>query len=232
MSRSLQLSLVGIHQARMAFYCLGDTQDDFADKLKVSRGTVSNFLNGKPVYRKNFYNFCEALNLEVKNVMLTIFPISDESTFDGEIEPSLSQQQGGLPVQLKQWIENKFEEDWLDISIITSSSLAYSTRFSETDVCRGRIIILNKFYLSLLIFLKQLTGDKLYLKIQVHPQHTEYLPLRLKLVLLSNKQVIKEVIAKEDSNFIQAILLELSSGEEFTLKIIHQEFSFTKSFIF
>lgn len=216
MPSSVRLSLTGIHQARLAFDCLGNTQDDFADKLQVSRGTVSNFLNGKPIYRKNFYNFCDALNLEVKAVMFKTLP----------------QPLGGLPVQLNQWLKNNFEEDWLDVNHLIAINPEYSIRFIPTDACRGRIIVLDEFSLSLLIFLKRLEIDKLHLKIQVHPYQTEYLPSNLELVLLSKEQVIKEVISKENTNFIQAVLLELLDGEEFTLKIIHQDFSFSKSFIF
>jgi transcriptional regulator with XRE-family HTH domain len=68
MSRSLVASPEGIKLARKAFKATGLTQTDFAIEVKLGYTTVSNFLNGKPIYRTNFQEICVFLDLDWKDI--------------------------------------------------------------------------------------------------------------------------------------------------------------------
>lgn len=229
----MKLSRKGMDDAMMAVKCFGYTQDDLRCKADLSRSTVSHFLDGKCVFKSNFHALCTALNLDVKSVMSGTPSEAEDSILDDNSEYSSLQEPAISTVDLNQWLENNFAPKWQSINTVTGSDFEYSTRFTETEISRGRRIILDQFHLNLLIFLKKIAKGKIYLKIQIHSQKEKtYLPSGLKLILLSKDRVVKEVIAQEDSNFIQAVLLELLEGEKFTLKILHKEFSFTKSFRF
>lgn len=68
MSRSLVASDEGMKLARKTFKATGLTQADFAIEVGLSYTTVSNFLNGKPIYRTNFQEICAFLDLDWKDI--------------------------------------------------------------------------------------------------------------------------------------------------------------------
>ena len=68
--RSLRASEAGVRQIRKAMNRDGWTQQNLTDSpdLKVKRGTIGNFANGKPVERWIFQEACRLLDLVVKDV--------------------------------------------------------------------------------------------------------------------------------------------------------------------
>ena len=67
--RSLQIQKQYIQHVKNALVDLGLTQRDFAElKLELSRSTIGNFLNGKPVSKENFVRICKSLNLNWQEI--------------------------------------------------------------------------------------------------------------------------------------------------------------------
>lgn len=63
--RSLQIQAQYIQKANNALTSLGLTKKEFAEtRLQLSRSTVSNCLNGKPVSKENFVRICDVLKLD------------------------------------------------------------------------------------------------------------------------------------------------------------------------
>ncbi|MGK7908478.1 MAG: NACHT domain-containing protein [Synechococcus sp.] len=67
--RSLQASQDGVKLAREAFKRLGISQEKLAIRAEVSRWSVSNFMNGKPVKSENFVGLCDVLGLKVEQII-------------------------------------------------------------------------------------------------------------------------------------------------------------------
>ena len=69
MPRSLRVAKEHIDRAKFAIlrkgYC---SQKMLAQELKLSRSTVSNFVNGRPILVINFFELCEHLNLSWEEV--------------------------------------------------------------------------------------------------------------------------------------------------------------------
>ncbi|MCC5639067.1 DUF4384 domain-containing protein [Nostoc sp. CHAB 5844] len=68
MSRTLVASPEGVKLARKALKARNLTQTDFAIELELGYTTVSNFLNGKPIYRTNFQEICKFLDLDWQDI--------------------------------------------------------------------------------------------------------------------------------------------------------------------
>ena len=68
MSRTLIASLEGVKLARRALKVRNLTQTDFAIEVGLAYSTVSNFLNGKPIYRTNFQEICTFLGLDWRDI--------------------------------------------------------------------------------------------------------------------------------------------------------------------
>ena len=66
--RSLQVQEQYKEKAEKAFITLGLTQETFAQRLELSRSTVSRFFNCKPIYIENFVTICDALKLDWEEI--------------------------------------------------------------------------------------------------------------------------------------------------------------------
>jgi len=64
MSRSMRVAQDKILKVKQALSLHGYTQQSLARKLKLSRATIYNFLNGKPIYSLNFIEISEELDLD------------------------------------------------------------------------------------------------------------------------------------------------------------------------
>lgn len=63
--RSLRIQAQYIQKANNALIGLGLTKKEFAEaRLQLSRSTVSNCLNGKPISKENFVRICDVLKLD------------------------------------------------------------------------------------------------------------------------------------------------------------------------
>jgi len=69
-SRSLKVAAPFIEKAKLAFKRQGYLrQIDLAEDLMMSRSTVSNFFNGNSIYRQNFLEICDRLNLDWEEIV-------------------------------------------------------------------------------------------------------------------------------------------------------------------
>ncbi|MHC5861313.1 DUF4384 domain-containing protein [Nostoc sp.] len=68
MSRTLVASDEGVKLARKALKARNLTQTDFAMEVGLGYTTVSNFFNGKPIYRTNFQEMCVFLGLDWQDI--------------------------------------------------------------------------------------------------------------------------------------------------------------------
>jgi transcriptional regulator with XRE-family HTH domain len=69
MSRSLKVAPQYIQQVKSALKLHGfSRQRDLADTLQLSRATVWNFLNGRPVDYLNFFEICQRLRLDLQEI--------------------------------------------------------------------------------------------------------------------------------------------------------------------
>ena len=66
--RSLKIAEQYLKKAENAFITFGLTQNALAQRLNLSRSTVSNFLRGKPIYKENFVTICEILKLDWQEI--------------------------------------------------------------------------------------------------------------------------------------------------------------------
>ena len=66
--RSLKVLEKHFKKTENAFITLGLTQNALAQRLNISRSTVSNFLRGKPIYKENFVKICETLKLDWQEI--------------------------------------------------------------------------------------------------------------------------------------------------------------------
>ena len=66
--RSLKVSEQYLERVKNIFIGFKITQQIFADRLQISRSTVSNFFRGKSVKQDLFLNICESLHLDWQEI--------------------------------------------------------------------------------------------------------------------------------------------------------------------
>ncbi|MBD0346832.1 MAG: AAA-like domain-containing protein [Coleofasciculus sp. Co-bin14] len=88
MSRSLKVAPQYIQQAKSALRRCGFArQIDLAEKLQLSKATVWNFLNGRPVDYLNFYEISKKLGLDLQEIADFDAQENDSSSSALEVEP-------------------------------------------------------------------------------------------------------------------------------------------------
>ena len=80
-SRSLVACEKGIERAQIALTGRSWNQYDLAEEVDISRKTVTNFLGGKPVDRKNFVKICNKLELDWQEICGMTPPAASETDF-------------------------------------------------------------------------------------------------------------------------------------------------------
>ncbi|MEM9274404.1 MAG: NACHT domain-containing NTPase [Cyanobacteria bacterium P01_F01_bin.143] len=66
--RSLKISEQYREQVRNALIDIGLTQKNLSIRVQLSRSTVSNFFNSKPIYKENFVEICKLLKLDWQEI--------------------------------------------------------------------------------------------------------------------------------------------------------------------
>lgn len=69
------------------------------------------------------------------------------------------------------------------------------------------------------------------IRVQLHPLDTEYLPLNTKLLLTQSTQIIQEVQARIQDNYMQLKLFQGEVGECFSIQVSLDSFQITEDFI-
>lgn len=144
-------------------------------------------------------------------------------------------------VNLNAWLQGIYEASWQAIETFNSdtSNQAFNFRNNIQLVAakmrRIKIIELGgeadsqKFFL--LMALTSFANQVLGIRVQLHPFNDEYLPNSLKLVLLSESgEILQEVQARIQDNYIQLKLFEVEMGERFSINVVLDSYQFKENF--
>ena len=84
----------------------------------------------------------------------------------------------------------------------------------------------------LLVALIPEANQQVSIRVQLHPIDNEYLPNNIKLVLLSSEEeIIQEVQARVEDNYVQLKLFEGEVGEYFSIQVIRDGYRITENFV-
>ncbi len=146
-------------------------------------------------------------------------------------------------VNLSNWLTGIYDASWQVIETFfnsTSTSLAFNFRSSATlstaSIKRAKVIDLGAEIESqkvmLLVALIPFANQQVSIRVQLHPVGDEYLPNNIKLVLLSSKEdLIQEVQARVQDNYVQLKLFEGEVGEGFSIQVILDSYQMTENFV-
>jgi hypothetical protein len=154
-----------------------------------------------------------------------------------ELSPSPKQ-----PVNLSQWFKNTFEAAWQPVEALLLAKPKIAPRLRSIYHLRGEGMV-KRFKpiqvpessqeVALLVAIAQDADQKIGIRVQVQPMGEEaLLPPNLKLALLNEAgQILREVQAQSQDNFIQLPRFRGESQERFSLQISHPAFSLKEDFV-
>ncbi|MBD2195808.1 MULTISPECIES: DUF1822 family protein [Calothrix] len=153
--------------------------------------------------------------------------------------------QGKIKVNLSQWLEGLFSSGWEALEIFfgtNGSSMALGLRsgygLGEVATKRAKLIDLGMQLDSktvvLLVALIPEVDRQISVRVQLHPTAGEfYLPENIKLALLSESgDMLQEVEARSQDNFVQLPRFDVESGENFCIQVGLNNFQIRENFIF
>ena len=136
-------------------------------------------------------------------------------------------------VNLSRWFENIFTAGWQSVEELLTPQQLSPTVWSDR-VKQGKLFNLRADLIShavnLVINLTRASEDKVSVWLQVYPSGENYLPLNLKLLVLAEGEVFKEVTARSADVLIQC-QFDADPGDEFTVKLALGEVSVTEKFV-
>ncbi|MEG4841546.1 DUF1822 family protein [Microcoleus sp. B9-D4] len=136
-------------------------------------------------------------------------------------------------VNLSQWFENIFTAGWQSVEELLTPQQLSPTVWSDR-VKQGKLFNLRADLIShavnLVINLTRASEDKVSVWLQVYPSGENYLPLNLKLLVLAEGEVFKEVTARSADVLIQC-QFDADPGDEFSVKLALGEVSVTEKFV-
>jgi hypothetical protein len=141
-------------------------------------------------------------------------------------------------VNLKRWLENIFESDWLPIKSIflTEEIFVYEFRGCENFVGRAKLINFDRqanrtsVGIVVKVYPQRNNSDKTVL-VELRPTDgQEYLPESLQVMFLDNEgAVFLEVKSKNDKK--NTLEFGVSDGDTFSVKIALEEISVIENFV-
>ena len=148
-------------------------------------------------------------------------------------------------VHLSQWWEGLFEVGWQTVEALLgnpSQELAFGFRkttplTAERMPKRGKLIDLGielgDQRVALLVALTQESDEKVGIRVQVHRvDKGTYLPTGLKLVMLSTSgEILQEVQARAQDNYIQLKQFKTKPGKGFTIQVAVDDFCVEEEFV-
>ncbi|MBR8836495.1 MAG: DUF1822 family protein [Stigonema ocellatum SAG 48.90 = DSM 106950] len=145
-------------------------------------------------------------------------------------------------VNLSNWLLCIYDASWQAIETFfnsSSSSLAFNFRssasLSTTSIKRAKMIDLGaEIESQKVVLLVALIPDNqlVSIRVQLHPIGNEYLPNNIKLVLLSSgEEIIQEVQARVQDNYVQLKLFEGEVGECFSIQVILNDYQMIENFV-
>ena len=151
-------------------------------------------------------------------------------------------------INLSAWLQGIYEASWQTIETFLNpniNALAFNFRNSTSSIPssikRAKVIDfglqaesgkVKSERVILLVALMPGANQNTGIRVQLHPIDDEYLPKNIKLVLLSDsEEIIQEVQAKAEDNYIQLKLFEGEVGEIFNLQVTLNSHQVTESFV-
>jgi hypothetical protein len=128
---------------------------------------------------------------------------------------------------LSQWLQDRVDETWLaiDTLIAPEAYLALSTRNSDKNISRGKLINLGvklgQQSVALLVTIQPEAEEKLNVLVQLHPRGGQrFLPPEVKLTLRSKAgKTLQEAQSRTQDNYIQLQSFKGSIGKGFSLEV-------------
>ena len=143
-------------------------------------------------------------------------------------------------VNLGAWLQGIYESSWQAIETFNSNtnSLAFnfrsSTQLRPVKMERAKIIDLGgeaSQKVVLVVALIPSADQVISIRVQLHPLDDEYLPSTIKLGLLAESgEMIQEVQARVQDNYMQLKLFEVDPGESFSIQVVLDSYEFKENF--
>ncbi|MCC5667921.1 DUF1822 family protein [Nostoc sp. CHAB 5784] len=153
-------------------------------------------------------------------------------------------QSSQVRVNLSFWLEGIYDNAWEAIEtflLFNSNSLAFNFRsssgFGVGSIKRAKLIDLGMEMESqkvvLLVALIPEDNQQVSIRVQLHPANGEfYLPVNIKLaLLLESEEIIQEVQAREQDNYIQLKRFDGEVGECFSIQVAFDSYQITENFV-
>lgn len=148
-------------------------------------------------------------------------------------------------ISLSHWLKGIFSPKWRSLEEFfdfstSNNTLAQRNNFAvqESTIKQAKLIDLGMqietVAVVLLIALVPDTHRKfISVRVQLHPFGQEfYLPANIKLTLLSkSEEILQQVQARHQDNFIQLLRFEVETGETFKIQVELNNFQLTENFI-
>lgn len=150
------------------------------------------------------------------------------------------------PVNLSRWLEGIYDNLWDSIETFLDSNIGGATssvNFNFRDsreveaenIKRAKVINLGTEFNSFVLVIALNRGDNqlLCIRVQLHPVSGNlYLPSTIKLALiLDSGEIIQEVQAREQDNYIQLSRFEGEVGESFNIQVSLDNYQITETFV-
>ncbi|MCC5614002.1 DUF1822 family protein [Nostoc sp. CHAB 5836] len=153
-------------------------------------------------------------------------------------------QSSQVRVNLSFWLEGIYDNAWEAIEtflLFNSNSLAFNFRsssgFGVGSIKRAKLIDLGMEIESqkvvLLVALIPEDNQQVSIRVQLHPANEEfYLPVNIKLaLLLESEEIIQQVQAREQDNYIQLKRFDGEVGECFRIQVAFDSYQITENFV-
>lgn len=151
----------------------------------------------------------------------------------------LSRQQ---TVNLSGWLQDIYQPAWqaIDSFFNANNNLVFNFRASAglntNNIKRAKAIHLgtdtDSQQVVMLVELIPSADEQFAIRIQLHPFNNEYLPAKIKLVLLSeNGEIIQEVQSRIQDNYVQLRLFEGEIGECFSINVLFDSYQIAENFV-
>ena len=138
------------------------------------------------------------------------------------------------PVNLSQWFENILTTGWQTVEQLLTPQQLRPAYFAES-IQRGKRIDLQIDLIThtviLLVSLTREDAERVIVNLKVFPTaNSPNLPANLKLILLTEGEIFKEVTSRSADQYIQ-YEFDAEPGDEFVVKLVLGEAEITENFV-
>ncbi|MEH1796038.1 DUF1822 family protein [Nostoc sp.] len=152
-------------------------------------------------------------------------------------------QSSQVRVNLSRWLEGIYNNAWEATEtflLFNFNSIAFNFRSSSGSgvgsIKRAKLIDLgmeieSQKVVLLVAFIPE-DSQQVSIRVQLHPANGEYLPVNIKLaLLLESEEIIQEVQAREQDNYIQLKRFDGEVGECFSIQVTFDSHQITENFV-